>query len=54
MRCYICGVDINKAGMDNLSPICGCPVCELCAEGMTPSDWKDLRKRFEDEEDEYE
>lgn len=51
MKCYICGVDINKASMDNLSPICGCPICEVCAEDMTKHDWEVLRKEFEDDSD---
>lgn len=52
MRCKICGVNINAMGMDNMSPICGCPVCEICADGMTPREWSELRAEFEDEESE--
>ena len=28
--CFICGEDINAKGQDNVSPICGYPVCEDC------------------------
>lgn len=30
--CDICGVDMDLIGLDNLSPICGHPICENCID----------------------
>lgn len=30
--CSICGEDIDVIGMDNVSPVCGHPICEVCIE----------------------
>ena len=32
MICSMCGLDIDEVGMDNMSPICGHPICEACIE----------------------
>ena len=50
--CVICGVGLDALGLDNLSPICGAPVCECCAADMSDSDWKSLEQtvRAQDEE----
>ena len=32
MICDLCGMDINAMGMDNLSPLCGHPICEACID----------------------
>lgn len=50
MRCRICNGDIDAMGMDNISPICGCPVCETCGEDMTEKEWEQLRIEAENEE----
>lgn len=50
MTCVKCGRDINKIGQVNVSPICGFPVCEDCAEEMNDKDWA----RLEEESEVYE
>lgn len=50
MKCAICGCDINAKGQDNVSPVCGCPVCEDCAEDMTPKDWQKIKELYESED----
>ena len=47
MNCVLCGGDIDEMGMDNVSPICGYPMCESCAE-ITGSD-EELRRIYEKE-----
>ena len=50
MICEECGRDINAIGQDNFSPLCGYPVCEDCASGMSGKDWARIAKKLEDEE----
>lgn len=53
MICKICGIEMNGAGLDNLSPVSGYPVCEECAAHLDADDWRLIRIRLlEDEEDE--
>ena len=49
MRCEECHRDINAIGMDNVSPICGYPVCEECAESITEEEWNEIRLKMEEE-----
>ena len=49
MICSLCGGDIDDMGMDNVSPICGHPICEICIEEFESN--KDYYlKKFEDED----
>ena len=54
MRCSICTCDLDKEGMDNLSPISGFPVCEICAAGMDEKDWKFFAEYVEEDGEEDE
>lgn len=48
MLCVICGKDINAAGEDNLSLVCGKPVCESCAKDMSDEEWDELRREADE------
>jgi len=48
--CARCGIDMDEVGVDNVSPVCGVPICEECAAEMTPKDWERLRAWVEDDE----
>ena len=52
MNCIICNRDINLINQDNVSPFCGHPICEDCANELTEKEWNELQKDIEDEEDE--
>ena len=53
MRCSVCTCDLDKEGLDNLSPVAGYPVCEICAAGMDEAEWKYFAEYVaEGEEDE--
>ena len=47
--CSMCGLDIDEAGMDNVSPVCGHPICEACIEDFE-RDKEYWLKKFEQED----
>lgn len=47
--CSMCGLDIDDAGMDNVSPVCGHPICEACIEDFE-SDKEYWLNKFEQED----
>lgn len=49
MICSICGGDIDAMGMDNVSPVCGHPICEACIEDFE-RDKEYYIKQFEQED----
>lgn len=51
MTCIICNRDINLINQDNVSPFCGHPICEDCANELTEKEWNELQKEIEDEEE---
>lgn len=49
MICSMCGLDIDEAGMDNMSPIYGHPICEDCIEDFE-QDKEYWIKKFEQQD----
>lgn len=49
MICSICGGDIDAMGMDNVSPVCGHPICEVCIEDFE-LDKEHFLEKFEQED----
>ncbi len=52
MRCCVCDCDLNVEGLDNLSPVSGYVVCEICAVEMDDKDWKYFEELAEEENEE--
>lgn len=49
MICSICGCDIDAMGMDNVSPVCGHPICEKCTD-VFEYDMENYLRKFEQED----